>query len=183
MTLLPRSVKRSFAVERGPMNVDVYWDPDCTQGVASIDWSQVSPGSTNNIKIFVRNEEGIRLYLYLSAVDWNPLQAANYITLTWDTDGMRAHPQEVVQSTLTLKVVRYVPGITDFSFNITIWGQEHLLGDVNRDEAIELSDAFLISQAFGSTPSDSNWNPDADLNFDDVIELHDFSLFSRAFHL
>lgn len=44
-----------------------------------------------------------------------------------------------------------------------------------------LLDAVLLSNAFGSTPSSSNWNPNADLNRDGVINILDAILLANGF--
>jgi hypothetical protein len=50
----------------------------------------------------------------------------------------------------------------------------YLEGDVNHDGWVEMMDFWVVSQAFGSSPEDSNWNPDADVYEDGVIEMMDF---------
>lgn len=43
------------------------------------------------------------------------------------------------------------------------WEAFWSIGDVNRDGTIKMADAELMMAAFGSTPGDPNWNPDADI--------------------
>jgi len=56
-----------------------------------------------------------------------------------------------------------------------------ILGDVNGDHFVELSDFFLASQAFGSVPGDPNWNANTDINNDRIVELMDFWIMSEHF--
>jgi len=51
----------------------------------------------------------------------------------------------------------------------TFWS----MGDVNRDGLIDILDVELIQEAWGSTPGDPNWNPDADLNQDGIVNMND----------
>lgn len=60
-----------------------------------------------------------------------------------------------------------------------------LIGDINDDGWVELSDFFLLSLAFGSSPGSPNWNPQADVapwpDGDNLVELLDFFLVSLHF--
>jgi hypothetical protein len=49
-------------------------------------------------------------------------------------------------------------------------------GDVNKDGYIDLLDLSLIEAAFGSIPSDPNWNPDADLDQNLVVNTYDLAI-------
>ena len=48
-----------------------------------------------------------------------------------------------------------------------------ILGDINQDRRVDLYDAILFASAFNSTPSNPNWNPDADFNGDNVVDVYD----------
>jgi hypothetical protein len=48
-----------------------------------------------------------------------------------------------------------------------------LAGDINSDFTVDIYDAILLANAFGSGPSHSNWNPDADLNNDELVDIYD----------
>lgn len=51
---------------------------------------------------------------------------------------------------------------------------EHIpLGDVNGDFKVDIYDFILVVRAYGSTPGDPNWNPDANIVQDDVIDRKD----------
>jgi len=77
-----------------------------------------------------------------------------------------------LQVTLTLSVSSYIEGISSFSFDITIIG-DNLSGDANGDNIVDFFDLIKPHFAYGSTPGDSMWNPDADLNNDDVVDIFD----------
>jgi hypothetical protein len=56
-----------------------------------------------------------------------------------------------------------------------------LVGDINGDGVVNILDAILLADAFGSVPGDSNWNPAADLNGDGVVNILDAILLSDNF--
>jgi len=49
----------------------------------------------------------------------------------------------------------------------------YLSGDINDDGYVNYLDGILLGAAYGSTPNDPNWNPDADLNEDGYINYLD----------
>ena len=175
---IPRAIKKSFAVES--LYIGVYWDLDCTKEVTSIDWGQLTPDSTNNVTIYIRNEETtLPCFASLWTEDWRPAQAANHITLSWDYDNKIIELDETIPVILTLQVAPNIIGITDFDFKIIILGTEHLIGDINHDGAINILDAVEFAHAFGSTPSGPRWNLHADLNGDNTINILDATMLSK----
>ncbi|MCS7309314.1 MAG: hypothetical protein NZ741_03760 [Armatimonadetes bacterium] len=54
-------------------------------------------------------------------------------------------------------------------------------GDVNGDNEVSLLDFGAFVAAFGSTPGDLLWNPDADLNGDEEVNLLDFGVLLQNF--
>lgn len=107
------------------VNLAVYWDNTCTNSVTAIDWGTISPGGSKSVQVYVKNSGNIPITLSLSTESWNPSNAGNYITLTWDyISGTKIQPGSVQKITLTLVVSSNVQGITNFSFNIVIAGTE-----------------------------------------------------------
>lgn len=102
------------------MGVGVYWDSNCTRKVSFVEWGTVEPGSTKNVSIYLRNEGNQAVRLLIFADNWHPLNASNYMSLSSDYTGQAIHPQEVVQTTLTLSTSPGIEGIESFSFNIII---------------------------------------------------------------
>ena len=54
-------------------------------------------------------------------------------------------------------------------------------GDVNDDNEVDIGDYAQLSNAFGSVPGDSNWNPEADLNGDLEVDIGDYAILSSNF--
>jgi len=102
------------------VGVGVFWDSNCTNPVSFIDWGMVEPGSMNNVTVYVRNEGNVVASISLATENWNPSNASDYLTLSWNYDGRELNPLEVVQVTLTLSVSSSVQGIESFSFDIII---------------------------------------------------------------
>jgi hypothetical protein len=63
---------------------------------------------------------------------------------------------------------------------ITIQGTQvipgRMLGDVNGDRTVNMSDISIIIEAFLSFPGNPKWNPDADTNNDGSIDMMDISI-------
>jgi len=104
------------------IGVGVYWDSDCTNQVTTIDFGLNEPGSTKNVAVFVRNEGSSPAMLSFETENWNPSNATDYMSLTWDDAGEVIDVDEVVQVTLSLSVSNTIEEITNFSFDIVIIG-------------------------------------------------------------
>ncbi len=102
------------------IGVGVYWDQACTNAVSYIDWDTIEPASAVNKTCYVRNEGNSVSTLGLQTSNWDPSEAANYMSLSWDYGGQSMNPDEVVQVTFTLSVSSSIQNITNFSFVITI---------------------------------------------------------------
>lgn len=102
------------------IGIGVYWDSECEHVVSSIDWGMAEPGAVKNVTVFIRNEGNAPVTLFLETVNWNPENAAEYITLDWDYASQALSPREVIAVNLTLTVSPSIEGITSFSFDIII---------------------------------------------------------------
>ena len=106
------------------INIGVYWDSNCTDEVSTIEWGTLEPGSSRSVNIYVRNEGNTAVILDLNTTNWTPVSASDYISLSWDYSGRRIDPEEVIQVTLRLTVSPKISGITTFSFEIVISGND-----------------------------------------------------------
>lgn len=70
----------------------------------------------------------------------------------------------------TIYVSSYYQG--HYASNIATF-EATLLGDVNRDGKVDMKDIGITVKAFGSTPGDPRWNPDADVTGDNVVDMKD----------
>ena len=101
--------------------VGIFWDAACDNRVTALDWGLAEPGLTTNVTIYIRNEGNAPAILNLNTTSWDPQEAADYITLSWDYTGDTLAINQVVQVTLTLSISPDIEGITTFAFDITIF--------------------------------------------------------------
>jgi len=104
------------------INVEVFWDVDCTQIITDIDWGALDPGENTSKTIYVKNTGSTAMMLNMTYSGWNPVEAGTYLSLTWDREGAIVAVDEVVSAMLTLHVSDTIAGITGYSFDITIAG-------------------------------------------------------------
>jgi hypothetical protein len=180
LVLVPRAVKKSFAVET--YSVGVYWDARCTKSVTAISWGELTPGSSKQVNVFIRNEElAPTCYLTLRTGDWAPSTAAGYLSLSWNYDDRTIALGSTIPVTLTINVARNVWGVSDFNFDITVFGTEHIIGDLDYDDDVDVFDLMTLVTAYPSTGSSPNWRPEADLNSDNVINILDFVMLAANY--
>jgi hypothetical protein len=104
------------------VGVGAYSDSGCTKPLSSIDWGMLEPGSSKDESCYIRNEGNSVLTLSMSTSNWDPSDASNYMSLSWDYGGQSINPDEAIKVTFTLSVSASIDGITSFSFDITIVG-------------------------------------------------------------
>ena len=63
------------------------------------------------------------------------------------------------------------------------WGnlQMMLIGDVNNDNKVDIFDLRIAAKAFGSTPSDPDWNPIVDLDNNGLIDVFDLRKIAKHY--
>jgi nitrous oxidase accessory protein NosD len=54
-------------------------------------------------------------------------------------------------------------------------------GDINSDFKVSLADLVLLANAYGSTPADTKWNPNADINDDGKVSLSDLVIMANHY--
>jgi hypothetical protein len=107
------------------VGVGVYEDVGCSKNVTSIDWGIIETGAVVNFLVYVRNEGNTRITLNITTLNWDPPQAAQYISLSWNRENHMLEPMSKVQANLTLSVASNIEEITSFRFDIIITGIEH----------------------------------------------------------
>lgn len=104
-------------------NVGVYFDSACTQPLSSIAWGNVTVGGTATYQCWVKNTGSANITLNMATNGWSPVNASQYITLSWNQNNTILTPNQVANTTLTLAVSSTIaPSITSFSNNITVTG-------------------------------------------------------------
>jgi len=157
-------------------DIGVYSDENCGMRVCSISWGVLSPGEVEEVVVYVRNEGNESFALVLTPTNWNPENACQHLFFSWSCEEKRIEVGEVVRITQSLRVSPHTKGITGFSFDIIFETRKYLIADINMDGVVDVYDAVTVFVAYGSTPEDSNWNPDVDLYRDGVIDIFDATL-------
>ncbi|MEM2738735.1 MAG: CARDB domain-containing protein [Candidatus Bathyarchaeia archaeon] len=128
---------------------------------------------TFNVKAFY-NETLIGVIL----VENLPSNETVTITFNWDTKSTPPCRNYVLSA--QAGPVPYETDLTDNSLiGPTI--KVRLLGDVNGDGIIDMTDIGIACSAFGSNPLHPRWNPDVDINQDNKIDLEDIGLMAMKF--
>jgi hypothetical protein len=108
--------------------------------------------------------------------------------------GFRFNPDSVTVAEVTAEGLQTT--IRDISEDVDYWieiGQAYVfakvvelrarapLGDVTFDGIVDILDAVTIALAFGATPSDPNWNLNANINGDLIVDLFDLAIVALHF--
>jgi nitrous oxidase accessory protein NosD len=56
-----------------------------------------------------------------------------------------------------------------------------LVGDINKNMRVDITDLAIAARAFGTSPSYPSWNPNADINKDNRIDIRDLVLIAKNF--
>lgn len=171
--LLPRDSSLFVSAVTIEGRIGVYWDQACTRRVTQIDWGTLIRGQTKEIVAYARNEGNETLFLTVRALNWNPQNAATYLKFQWTCESKKLPLGAIIKVKPALQVSSNTKGISSFKFDIAFEGQEYLLGDVNKDGIVNIVDLSIVSLAYGSTPTNPTWNPDADLNKDGTVGIED----------
>ena len=104
------------------LGLGIYWDQQCENPTSEIDFGLLEPGSQKDYTLYLRNEGNTVLTLNMTPKNWNPTEAANYMTLTWNREGHQISPDQVISFVITLSVSSNIQDISSFSLDITISG-------------------------------------------------------------
>ena len=100
--------------------IKVYGESGCVNEVSSIDWGTLNPGQSRQHSFYLKNVGAVPVTLALSARNWNPASAEQYMSLTWNYGNQTMQANDVFGVTLTLTVSPSITSITDFSFEIVV---------------------------------------------------------------
>jgi len=106
------------------INVEVFWDLNCTDIASSIDWGMLEKGEQKNTTLYVKNTGNTVLILSLTTQNWTPTNATDYITVSWNLENATISVNKVLQADITIRVLPSVTGFSNFSFDIVITGSE-----------------------------------------------------------
>ena len=104
------------------VGLGAYWDQQCTNATSSIAFGLLEPASSKSFTLYLRNEGNLALTLSMTSENWNPANAADYMTVTWNREGQQINPHKVIDCVITLSVSEGIQGISSFSLDIIISG-------------------------------------------------------------
>jgi len=104
------------------VGIGVYEDPGCTVSVAQIEWGMVEPGDGTTFDAYIKNESNVPITLTMYTENWNPANASNFISLSWDYNGSEIPVDGSIPVAFLLNVDPATAGIDSFSFTIVIVG-------------------------------------------------------------
>jgi len=100
------------------------------------------------------------------------------LTFTWNTSGVPACHYYTISGEATT-----VPYESNTANNVYIDGTVKIrfLGDINEDDKVDMSDIYIVIQAFGSYPGHPRWNPVADIDQNGAIDMRDIYIVLKNF--
>ena len=105
------------------VGLEIYSDPQCENATSSIAFGLLDPGSQKDFTLYLKNEGNTDLTLSMTSENWNPIEAADYMSLTWNREGQQISPDQVISFVITLSVSSNIPeDISSFSLDIIISG-------------------------------------------------------------
>jgi len=106
------------------LGLEVYSDADCMVVLDSIDWGRFYPAQSRNTIFYVKLIGNTPSTLGLSADNFVPIEAEQYLMLTWDYDGHILSPGEILEVIAALGVDSSISGIESFSFEMIVTAYE-----------------------------------------------------------
>ncbi|MBK5133547.1 hypothetical protein JJE00_03865 [Candidatus Bathyarchaeota archaeon] len=106
------------------LNIEAYEDFEATLNCSMIDFGSLSPGKSSNQTVYIKNIGSEVVFLSMNVQSWEPSDAEAFLVLSWNRDDHILNPGESIGATFILDVDENVFGFSDFSFNITIVGNQ-----------------------------------------------------------
>ncbi|MEM2567030.1 MAG: S8 family serine peptidase [Candidatus Bathyarchaeia archaeon] len=105
-----------------------------------------------------------------------PPQQNITLVFVWNTTGLHSGQRFIIKAEATS-----IPGETKLDNNIFFDGtvKIKMLGDLNGDDKIDMSDVGSLTRAFGTKKDNLRWNGEADLNNDGKIDMTDVGIILR----
>jgi len=104
------------------VGVGIYKDINFTVSVTQINWGIVEAGESKNFSAYIVNRSNVPITLSMTTENWNPMNASNFIILTWNYDGTQITVDGYVFVSFVLTVDQAISGIDAFSFTIVVVG-------------------------------------------------------------
>jgi hypothetical protein len=102
--------------------IAIYSSVSCVTALSSINWGQLTPGTTQSMTVYVRNEGNAAATLSKSLTNWSPSSLESYLSLDWNYGGQSLATSAVVAVALKLTVLATTPAMASFGFDTVITG-------------------------------------------------------------
>jgi hypothetical protein len=86
------------------VDIGVFTNANLTTPVTSINWGMLQPGQVENYSAYLLSESNVPITLSMCTANWNPSNASNYLTLTWNYKAQTIQPHASLPITFTLAV-------------------------------------------------------------------------------
>jgi hypothetical protein len=104
--------------------VGIFSDINLTKSLVNgnIQWNTLFPGTLNNQTVYIKNYGGQPVNVTMTVDNWNPINASQYMTVTWDHEGSTLGPGVAEACQIFVQVFDNATssGIGGFSFDIHI---------------------------------------------------------------
>ena len=84
------------------VEVEIYWDSRGEHIRDNLSWDEIEPGKSVNTTVYIKSVSNFKVTLSLKLTDWNPPEVSDYITISWDYNGTRVNPGEIIPVTMML---------------------------------------------------------------------------------
>ena len=162
---------------------------DLTITTLTVSRNWVYQGWEVNINVTVKNNGNVNATFWL-AVYCDSDKIANYtinnlapnnetlLVLTWNTTD--AIPCRNYTISAKAQILPYETNVADNEY-YDGYVKVRILGDVNGDDIVDITDLYEVALYFGSRQGYPTWNPDVDLNRDQIIDIVDLYLTATNF--
>ena len=107
------------------VGLEAYSDSGAALPVSSVEWGDISPGGSSSATLYFKSISSNPVSLSLAIEGWNPATAADYMTVTWDYNGVQLQPGEVREVKFNLLVSGEISGVSGFSFDLVITASQN----------------------------------------------------------
>ena len=103
------------------VGLQVFENAALTSEAKAIEWGELAPGGSATCQLWVKNNGTVPIVLSMSAGDWVPLIAQQYVSYSWNcTPGTVLQRDQVLAVVITISINQYIIGVEDFANNLYI---------------------------------------------------------------
>lgn len=110
-----------LASQPDPAHIDVLSGVGIDIYPTSINWGILSPGDTSNSIVQVTNAGNRTITLGFNCSGFEPPEAENYLSLTWDYANQTVEVSQQIDVIFTLAVAINITRIYEFRLNVTVY--------------------------------------------------------------